>query len=444
MFKKLRNKFLILNISIIAFVTLAAFTVIYLTTYNNIQSENESKLKSGIQALQLQQVEQSKQPQTEVSESDQWIDTPESVNGQRTSWGDLRFINILVNENGGVVSINSFYNLPDETYQKAAESAWNQKKNNSVISVDDKEWMYVIEPVYDAHIIYKDGNAQITTDAPDKYNIMFLDVTDSNKTLMSLFYTFLIVALIMLFVIIAISFYFANNAIKPIARAWEKQKQFIEDASHELKTPLTIIKSNYGALLANKEETIESQMKWFEYINVGTNKMSKLINDLLSLAAIDNAESKIHNTTVDMSETVKDAVLFMEAGVTAKEISLSSSIETHLIIDSDPEELARVITILLDNAVKYTDTGGRIDVSLKKSKHHVICSVTNSGEGIAKENLPKIFDRFYRVDSSRNSESGGYGLGLPIANAIAQKLGGKLIAKSNPNESTTFIFTLRR
>jgi len=444
MFKKLRNKFLILNISIIAFVTLAAFTVIYLTTYNNIQSENESKLKSGIQALQLQQVEQSKQPQTEVSESDQWIDTPESVNGQRTSWGDLRFINILVDENGGVVSINSFYNLPDETYQKAAESAWNQKKNNSVISVDDKEWMYVIEPVYDAHIIYKDGNAQITTDAPDKYNIMFLDVTDSNKTLMSLFYTFLIVALIMLFVIIAISFYFANNAIKPIARAWEKQKQFIEDASHELKTPLTIIKSNYGALLANKEETIESQMKWFEYINVGTNKMSKLINDLLSLAAIDNAESKIHNTTVDMSETVKDAVLFMEAGVTAKEISLSSSIETHLIIDSDPEELARVITILLDNAVKYTDTGGRIDVSLKKSKHHVICSVTNSGEGIAKENLPKIFDRFYRVDSSRNSESGGYGLGLPIANAIAQKLGGKLIAKSNPNESTTFIFTLRR
>lgn len=443
MLKKLRNKFLILNISIITFVTLVAFAVIYLTTYNNIQSENEEKLKAGIQALQVKQAQQVKQEQMESPESDQQIDSEEPLIGQKTSSGDLRFINILVDKNGTVVSTDSFYDLAEETYQKLAELAWKQKTNYSVISVDGKEWKYVIEPAYEIRAVYENGQAQIATNATGNDNIIFLDVTDSSKTLLSLFYTFLIVALIMLFVIIAISFYFANNAIKPIAGAWEKQKQFVVDASHELKTPLTIIKSNYGVLMSSKEETIESQMKWFEYIDVGTNRMSKLINDLLTLAAIDDMNSKIQSATFDMSDTVKDVIMSMEAGAVAKGICLSSSIDPHIMINSDSEEMAQIVTILLDNAIKYTESSGRIDVIVTKSKNHVTCCVKNTGMGINEEDLSKIFDRFYRPDSSRGSDSGGYGLGLSIAKATAHKLGGKLSVKSTINESTTFTLTLK-
>lgn len=445
MFKKLRNNFLILHITIITFVMLTAFTLTYLTIYNNIQSENRKSLSGGmtVQGISLQRAE----PVIEVTESvaaavAAAITTDGTTTMYMTSPLDLRSFNIEVDTSGQITSIDTFFEMPDEAYKKAAELAWDKKKNYSVISVEGKEWMYNIEPVSIFPVSGKAGDVYIDV-AEDKYNIMFLDVTDSNKTLQTLFLTFLIVTLIMLVVITAISFYFASRSIKPIAETWEKQKQFIVDASHELKTPLTIIKSNYGALLANKEETIESQIKWFDYINAGTERMTKLINDLLALAAIDNINLKTQNIIFDISNTIKDVVLSMEARAAAKDICLSSSIKPDIMINSDPEEIAQVVTILLDNAIKYTDSNGRIDVLLAKSKHHITCSVKNSGKGIEEDDLSKIFDRFYRADASRNSESGGYGLGLSIAKAIIEKSGGKLYAKSIPNESVTFAFTLK-
>ncbi|NLM75002.1 MAG: ATP-binding protein [Clostridiaceae bacterium] len=125
-----------------------------------------------------------------------------------------------------------------------------------------------------------------------------------------------------------------------------------------------------------------------------------------------------------------------------KDIRLISSIERDIIIKSDPERIKQLIMILFDNAVKYTDKNGQIEIFLTKSKRLVEFSIKNTGKGIAKQDLPRIFDRFYRADPSRTHQTGSYGLGLSIAKAIIERLGGEIRATSVENEYTTFTFTL--
>lgn len=453
MFTKLRNKFLILNMSMTSAVMITAFAVIYIISCNNINSEIAKKLNPQavmqtviIEGAELpDDTENSKPgaiiikalPHTQVYD-DTEDNKPEALNRRFSPDGTYSFI-IQVDGNGEILEIDSPFNMHEETYNKAADIAWSNKKNSSTITLEGKQWKYAIAQM-EKQVIQ--GNGQSYTVAEDKYQIMFLDVTMYKKTLFQLLTTLLSVGLIMLFVIFIISLYFANRVIKPIAEAWERQKQFVADASHELKTPLSIIKANYDALLANQEETIQSQLKWLDYMKIGTDRMTKLINDLLSLAKMEDMRFAIQKVSFNMSNVINDVILSMEAVVAEKDIMLIPSIEPDIIVKSDPERIKQVITILFDNAVKYTDKKGQIDISLIKSKRHVIFSVKNSGKGIAKQDLPKIFDRFYRVDPSRTQETGSYGLGLSIAKTAIERLGGEIYAASVENEYTTFTFTL--
>ena len=430
MFTKLRNKFLILNMSMTSAVMIAAFAVIYIISYNNVNSEIAKKLnpQDGIQTV----IEG-------TGLHDDIEDSESKTLNRRFSSDDTYSFSIQVDGNGRILEIDSPLNMPEETYNKAAEIAWSNRKNNSTIALEGKQWKYSIAQMKKQVI---QGDGQSYTVAENKYQIMFLDVTAYKKTLLQLLTTLLSVGLIMLFVIFIISLYFANRVIRPIAEAWERQKRFVADASHELKTPLSIINANYDALLANQEETIKSQLKWLDYIKIGTDRMTKLINDLLSLARMEDMRCEIQRVTFNMSNAIDDVILSIEAVMAKKGIKLTRSIEPDIIVKSDQERIKQVVTILLDNAVKYTDENGQIDISLIKSKRHVTFSIKNSGRGIAKQDLPKIFDRFYRVDPSRTQETGGYGLGLSIAKTIIDRLGGEIYAASIENEYTTFTFTL--
>jgi two-component system sensor histidine kinase CiaH len=157
------------------------------------------------------------------------------------------------------------------------------------------------------HVIQESG--QSYTVMEDKYQIMFLDVTTYNKTLTQLLTTLLSVGSIVLLAVSIISLYFANRVIKPIAEAWERQKQFVADASHELKTPLSIINANCDALLANREETIKSQSKWLDNIKVGTDRMAKLINGLLSLAKMEDMSFELQKEPFSMSDAINDMII---------------------------------------------------------------------------------------------------------------------------------------
>lgn len=215
------------------------------------------------------------------------------------------------------------------------------------------------------------------------------------------------------------------------------------DASHELKTPISIINANYDALMANQDQTIGSQLRWLDYIRIGTDRMTKLTADLLTLAKMEDVHVKLNPSRFDLSQVVRETAQLLDRNMKEKGIALSRSIEPGITIESDRERVKQVFLILLDNAVKYTNQNGRIAITLKHSKRSVVLSVENSGKGIAEEHLAKVFDRFYRADISRSQEeSTGYGLGLSIARTITDRLGGTLQVTSIENQTTTFTFSL--
>lgn len=452
MFTKLRNKFLLLNMSIISSVMVAAFAAIYIISYSNMNSDIDKQFpQTEMRSLILEGNEGPEETENSNSKVEIYILPSESnymteiensesegLNRRYLQDGSYSF-SIEVDTNGEILNIDSPFNMKKETYIKAAEYAWNNKDKSSIITLEGKSWKYAIVQMQ-KQVIQRHGDSYTLPE--NSYQIKFLDITMYKKAMLQLLTTLLTVGLIMLFAIFIISLYFANRAIRPIAEAWERQKQFVADASHELKTPLSIIMANYDAVLANRDETIQSQLKWFDYIKIGVDRMAKLINDLLSLAKMEDMRFEFKKVPFNVGKEIHDVILSMEAVMAEKDIKLTHSIDADVNIKSDPDKIKQVIMILFDNAIKYTDEQGQIEISLSKSKRHVVFSIKNSGKGIAKEDLPKVFDRFYRADLSRAQETGGYGLGLSIAKTIIERLGGDIYATSVENEYTTFTFSL--
>lgn len=431
MFKRLRNRLLLFNMTIISIVVIAAFAVIYFITYTNIQKENQSKLESiPMLAIAAPVNPGLQEPPPNIPDPKALIRIPINYS--------LSFT-IFVDDSGQVIDIFSYIDLPDEAYYKIAEKIWRTGKKEGTISLESRKWQYRISSFENRIFIRGNGGQEFVYDN-GHYRIAFLDITDSSRTLTQLLITFVLVGTAMLFILFGVSFSFANRSIRPIEENWEKQKQFVADASHELKTPLSIIGANADALLANGEETVNSQKKWIDYIQSEAGRMAKLVNDMLYLAkAEDTPENQI---PFNLSNTVLDAIASMEAVMFEKGIRLTQAIEPDIIAKGDGEKIKQAVLILLDNAAKYTDNYGSVDITLKRLKNHAVFSVQNSGEGIPADKLPRIFDRFYRSDPSRSQETGGYGLGLSIAKTVIERSGGSIHAESTEN-STTFTFELK-
>ena len=479
MFKELRNKFLILNMSIFSVLMIAAFLVVYLVAYNNVQTENYNRLRmlsatptsvsfilppriipeeitgggqirimpgdtegNGLSRFFSGEVEVNHQIIRTVPHNYNFIEGSNEITRSVPHDYNLSF-SIQVNAQGEVQVIRSLIDMPDQTYQEAASMAWRGNRDSAVIVVDGKRWLYQITSAGPAVSMSSNGRMGGENVRGENTQIAFLDVTDAHNTLFGLMMTFIMVGLVMLVCIFAVSAYFANRAIQPIAEAWDKQKRFVADASHELKTPIAIIAANADALLANSEETVNSQRKWIDYIQGETDRMGKLVNNLLSLAKTDDPVSDADFSPFDLSALINRVVLSMEAVAFEKGVTITRQIEPEVMLRSDPEKIEQVLKILLDNGVKYTDDDGHIDVTLKRVKGKPEFTVKNSGRGIPAGELPKIFDRFYCGDPARTRESGGYGLGLSIAKGIVDNLGGKIYAQSVENEYTAFVVTFK-
>ena len=163
---------------------------------------------------------------------------------------------------------------------------------------------------------------------------------------------------------------------------------------------------------------------------------------MLNLTYIEDSKVSVTKISFDMSEVVRQAVGAVEAAATQKNISIESNIEPDLDIVSDKERVRQVLDILIENAVKYTNQGGNIDVSLRSTKRHAEFAIRNTGDGIPDDGMKKVFERFYRADTSRESENGGYGLGLPVAKAVSELIGAKLAVSGKAGEYTEFSFFL--
>ena len=255
-----------------------------------------------------------------------------------------------------------------------------------------------------------------------------------------------VAALVVFFII---SLFFSRWALRPVARAWTQQRRFVADASHDLKTPLTVILANTSIALEHPERSVASQSQWLESTQHEAEAMQGLVGDLLALAKMDEEEAAAQSGAarpafeeVDLSDVLEGEVLQFESVAFERGVKLESQVEPGIELRGNEQRLRRLAGTLIDNACKYVDDGGAVDVSLSRSGKQARLAVRNTGAPISPEDLPHVFDRFYRADKARTGSAGGHGLGLAIARAIAEEHGGTLTVASTQAEGTVFTATL--
>ncbi|MEI6578738.1 MAG: HAMP domain-containing sensor histidine kinase [Eubacteriales bacterium] len=394
MFKKLRTKFLLMYMGTVAILVFVLFALVIIFQLNDINRASNAELHN-------------------IESNYLFKNSPDPNNKDLPRFPTP--IIVWLNVNKVITNVKSTNKMEDNYYRTLTQTALSQNKTIGEFKINDTYFRYKVA----------------------ESRIIFLDISRDAQMLLRMIKTFLWVVVPMLFIIFLASFYFADKAIKPIEQADKKQKEFIANASHELKTPLTAISANVDVLLADANE---SRGKWLSNIKAETQRMAKLTGNLLYLTKMDYEGTGEKPETIDLSSLTEKYLLPVEAVFFEKWIKIDINLSPNVQIKADPEQILQMIGVLIDNAVKYT--GGEIKISLEKAHHDAKLTVYNNGEGISKEDLPKIWDRFYRGDKSREY-TGGFGLGLPIAKSITERFKGTIEAQSSPGEWTKFIVKIQ-
>ncbi len=241
----------------------------------------------------------------------------------------------------------------------------------------------------------------------------------------------------------AASYILSGATLKPIQDALDEQNRFITDSSHELRTPLTSLRSEIEVALRNKKLGLTDSKKLLKSNLEEVIALQNLSDHLLELAQSGNTISEESMTNLSVSEIIKNAIKRVEPQAITKQIQIKNK-TTNILIHGVEDRLTEVFVILLDNAVKYSPSKSTVNIKSQKDRDSIKISVTDQGRGIEKEDIPHIFDRFYRANKSRSKiQTNGYGLGLSIAKKIIESHGGNIEAESKPNYGTTFIVTLK-
>lgn len=271
--------------------------------------------------------------------------------------------------------------------------------------------------------------------------IVFNDKSDQEERMHQLITHLLLVGLVCSLLSFFASYFLAKHAIKPIQTSLEQQNNFVSDASHELRTPITIIQTNLDIIKgAPSHETIADNEKWLNNIQDETTAMTELINSLLFLARADANEQLMEKEYFPLNPTILDAIHPFEVIAKRHNITLTTDMNGPVTALGDAIRLKQVLTILIDNAIRHTPEHGSVIAGCHTKDDAIYITMTDTGEGIAKENQHKIFDRFYQVDESRHK--GGSGLGLSIAKWIIEQHGGSISVSSTLGNGTIFTIKL--
>ncbi|MCQ2514038.1 MAG: HAMP domain-containing histidine kinase [Ruminococcus sp.] len=409
MIKRLRRNIILINVIFVGIVLFIILSIFCINNYINIRTDTEHN----IVMLSEQITEDRKNPNSP--------EIGKRKSNKNDKFMDLgQFVIIELDKNGNITNI--------------VEN--NAKIENDVVN------SIVNDILKEGNKIGEKSEYRLMYAKSENINEIKIVLTDTSKIYSSLFRDILICiglfagGLIVIFIISLVLSYFA---VKPVKTAWEQQKQFVADASHELKTPLTVILANNNILMSHSKATIEQERKWLESTDEEAKHMKKLIDQMLYLAKSDAEQIKPEITSINLSEIAEGTVLNFEPIAYEKEVVINTNINTDIFIKGDFTMLNQLAHILIDNAVKYADNGGNINIELFKKSDKCILKVTNSGDIISSDELAHLFDRFYRTDKARTK--GGYGLGLSIAYNIVHTLNGKIFAESNEN-GTTFTVEL--
>ena len=329
---------------------------------------------------------------------------------------ESRYFSIFLTQDGTVISVNTSKIAAVDTTEAIAYAESAVQSGRSKGFVDDYRYL-----------IYFVGT---------EVHITFLDCGRDLDAFRTFLLTSIGVSAVGLLAVLLLLIFFSARIVKPFSENYEKQKQFITDAGHELKTPLTIIDADTEVL-----EMDIGENEWLHDIQQQTKRLAELTNNLIFLSRMEE-QPQIEKIAFPICDVAEETVETFQALVKTRGKTLSSHIEPMLSLCGDEKAIRQLLTILLDNAVKYSDDGGRIELSLEKQKNFIQLRVFNTAQSVSKENLPHLFDRFYRTDQSRNSQTGGYGLGLSIASAIVAAHKGKIWASTQDEKSLLITVTL--
>lgn len=269
----------------------------------------------------------------------------------------------------------------------------------------------------------------LRSETPFGQRIVFADMSSEQSTLQNLTRTFSIIGSVAFLVLLGISILLARWAVKPVDLAWQQQKQFVADASHELKTPLTVIMTDTELLHAPDCPEADREPLSGSILTMSS-QMRGLVENLLYLARIDNGSVKVEFSVVSFSDIVSETAMMFEPVFFENGLPLRYEIEPEIQLSGIPSHLKQLISILLDNAGKYATPGGETVVKLRRSAHkRCLLEVSDQGEPIGREDLKNIFKRFYRADKAR-AMNHSYGLGLSIAQSVVEEHHGRIEAES--------------
>jgi len=397
MIKKLQYKFVVITMSIVTIMLCVIMGLIYYFTKINLEA-------------------------TSISMMQDLANHPFQIRMPNSSSEDIHlpFFTLQIGNYGELIATGGgYYDLSDESFLIDLISQ-TLPASNSVDIIDEYHLRF-----------YK-------TFSPWGQTIVFSDISSELATLGNLVKSCVFIGLISFFIFLGLSFWLAHWAVAPVDRAWRQQRQFVADASHELKTPLTVIMAN-AELLQNSDATQKERAKYTSGILVMSVQMRRLVEQMLELARADTLPKKCGFSTVNFSEVTADAILPFEPVFFEKGLQLETELSENITVDGDGAQLRQVVDILLDNAQKYSRENGTTRVSLKRTgRHRLLFCVANEGEEIPQTDLNNLFKRFFRADQA-HSRTGSFGLGLSIAETIVTQHKGKIWAESRDGINTFFV-----
>lgn len=406
---------------LISIVLLAAFVFMYYSTAKNLEAESISVMKSISATGRTNQI-RTFPGGSKSNENEQYYYLQPFVI-------DVDYLNSTVTYNGVDIYSASFTEDERNSIIELAKNVLNNKGENPGV-LNEYNLRFYTSDLYTSDRFF--GN--ITTGK----RMVFLNKIYEDNTLHQLIMNFALVGSGALAAFLVISIIIARLAVAPVEKSLQQQQQLVADASHELKTPITVISANADILLANKDSTIAEQEKWIQYIKTESARMTALINNMLFLAKTDETKKAEAQTIINLSDTVNGCILPFESICYEKHKTLESMIMPNVYIKGNENSIKQLIVILVDNAFKYSDENGRIKVSVTEEQDKAVLTVWNTGVPIPSDQLPHIFERFYRVDKSRSRKEGGYGLGLSIAKSIIESHNAKITVHSTAENGTTF------
>lgn len=405
MIRKLRMKLILVSMLSLLLVLAVILGIVGVLNYRKIVSEADS-------VLAILQEYDGSFPMSDHKGDDPFPKEEHPKDSRRFSPElpyESRYFTVFLTQSGAVASVNTGKIAAVDT-----EAAVNYARE--VVS-DGRSQGFV------------DDYRYTTYTAGDETHIIFLDYGRKLDSFRTFLLTGTGVSVAGLLAVLLLLIFFSGRIVKPFSENYERQKQFITDAGHELKTPLTIIDADAEVLEMDLGEN-----EWLNDIKAQTKRLAQLTNSLILLSRMEE-QPQTEKIDFPISDLLEETVETFQALARTRNKKLSAKIQPMLSMRGDEKAIRQLFSILLDNAIKYSDDGGEIQITLKKQKNTISQSVYNTVESISRESLPHLFDRFYRTDKSRNSQTGGYGLGLSIASAIVTAHKGKITASTQDEKS---------